>query len=129
MLWLKAFSTFRKYFASPFWIIIMAMRQIPLRLLNFSVRISFQFNEHHLLSASQGCMWSQNYKYLETQASKSGGGKVQRDSVRLSQICLSQMLYFLLYLLPYRVSVTCQIKKLEQSIGSKPDKYTRRAFG
>lgn len=45
--------------------------------------------------------------------------------MRLSQISLSQILYFLLYLLPCRVSVTCQIKKLEQPIHSKPDKYAR----
>lgn len=98
------------------------MQQIPLRLLNFCVRISFQFNEHHQLPDSQDCMQSQNYKYLKTCTSKSSGG--QWNSVRLSQICFSQTLYFLLYLLPHRVSVTCQIKKMEQPIHSTSDKYT-----
>ena len=124
MLLLKAFMTFRKYFVSPFWFILMSMRQIPLRLLNFCVMISFRFNKHHLLSASQDCMWSQNSKYLGTCTSTSGGGEAS-ETLCDSQICLSQILYFLLYLLPRRVSVTCQIKKMEQPIHSKPDKYTR----
>ena len=51
------------------------------------------------------------------------GGRGQRDSARLSQICSSLILYFLLCLLPHRVSVTCQMQKLEQPIHSRPDKY------
>lgn len=52
MLVLKAFRTFPKYLASPFWFIVGSTQQILLRLLNFRVTVSFRFNERCLFVTS-----------------------------------------------------------------------------
>lgn len=82
--------------------------------------ISCLFNMCHLLLVSPEYKRSENYMYLEMCISKAGwGAGNQSNPVRQIWNQVNFILIFMLSLLPHTVSVSCQIKKMEQPVHTK----------